>query len=68
MTAAHEFWIKSDDYHNLAETYERNVIVTSPARVNCRYGSGFRCTWCASSVTYYEYEGPTLCPRGRSEP
>jgi hypothetical protein len=64
-TAASEFWQETERYHELAETFETNIERTHPDIVTsdnqlCFPAFVSWCDWCASSVDYYEYRGPSV--------
>lgn len=63
-TYAQRFWSERDDYHELAEDYERNIEITHPNVVTGRTGCAwcYHCTWEATAVKYYEYRGDSLTP------
>ncbi len=60
VTAGRDFWIQNDNHHELAKMFERNVEVTSPRHVRCCYCGLTHCSWGATTVTYYEYNGPSV--------
>lgn len=60
------FWSDAPEEHQeIAETYYRNIRLTHPNTVTskrmcpclefCSY-----CGWAATSVTYYDYNGPSI--------
>jgi hypothetical protein len=58
-TASHEFWVENEEYHEVAETYDRHVTVTSPDSYR-----GFPGSWYTTGVKYFEYKGPSVVPTG----
>lgn len=52
-----KFWSELERYHELAESYERNIIVTHPNYVTSnRLSPWFKLsTWNATAVKYYEH-------------
>lgn len=59
--AADTFWQEYDDYHDLAERFERSIEITHPDSLGGRSGHyGCGCSWCASEVTYYQHTGSHL--------
>lgn len=57
------FWSETERYHDLAREYERNIEVTHPDFVTSDGVTSpyeYWCSWCASSVVYYEYRGPSV--------
>ena len=60
-----EFWRDCEKYHNLAESFERNIellhpnIVTSKRMCPCLEYCNY-CGWASSSVNYYEYRGERI--------
>lgn len=63
--AAHKFWTHKTDsskYQSLVEQYEKNIEITKPREeYECEYlPVGGHCSFCASNVTYYEYNGPNI--------
>jgi hypothetical protein len=61
-TASHEFWVENEEYHEVAETYDRHVMVTSPDPY--RGVRGVPDSWERTGVKYYEYKGPSVVPTG----
>jgi hypothetical protein len=57
-TASHEFWVENEEYHEVAETYDRHVTVVPPI------DDGYPDSWYARGVKYYEYNGPSVVPTG----
>lgn len=57
---ASEFWAETERYHDLAETYERNIEVTHPDYITtdrlCPFASW--CKWHRTAIVYREYRGP----------
>ena len=61
-----KFWRERDEYHDLAETFERNIEVIHPEEVTSR--SMCPCLdWARScphplegKAEYYEYRGPSV--------
>jgi hypothetical protein len=56
--AGSEFWTEREKYHELAKAYEQNIEVTHPSGASCFCGEN--CPWSATTVTYFEYNGPKL--------
>ena len=56
--AVAEFWKHTDRYHDLAERFGGDIVITHPESISGRHpgcpGRGPCCGWCASNVTYYE--------------
>lgn len=58
-----EFWKGCERYHELARRVERDIEVVHPKVLTGRSGCGycpFACSYCASTVTYYEYRGERI--------
>jgi hypothetical protein len=65
MNAETEFWTSGHRYEALAREYEQNIEWTHPSVVTSKrlcpcleYVN--ECRWAATSVTYYEYRGPSV--------
>jgi hypothetical protein len=63
--AAHEFWTNNDlteRHREIAKTYEMNVERTHPRTgYSCDFLPMYgHCSWCATAVDYYEYNGPNV--------
>lgn len=63
--AATEFWTENEEYHELARQFEEGINLTHPKTVTSRrmcvcleFTSW--CAWAATSVDYYEYNGPRV--------
>lgn len=62
---AAEFWRETEEYHDLARTFEQNVervhpgSVTSNGMCVCLDFTSY-CSWAATAVDYYEYRGPSV--------
>lgn len=61
-SASTEFWLENEEYHDLARTFEENVEIRTPSGFFECDLNGFsgHCPFCATSVTYYEYTGPSV--------
>ena len=60
---ARRFWSGDSEYQDLAQAFEKNIVMTHPNVVTGRsVGCGFcyHCGWCASKVVYPEYRGPDI--------
>lgn len=56
------FWTERDEYHELAEQFERNIEVGHPdGPYECDL-NGFtsHCPYCISNAKRYEYRGPKI--------
>jgi hypothetical protein len=62
MSAVADFWRHCDEYHELVEEYDRHCVVTHPNYVTGSKACWicYECPWAATSVTYYEYRGPSV--------
>lgn len=58
------FWQETERYHDLVQTFDENIELTHPDIVTSdgQLVSNWEqwCDWCASSVIYYEYRGPSI--------
>lgn len=60
-----EFWQSTERHHDLAETYDRNIERTHPGAVTSKgmcvcLDYTHWCSWAATKVTYYRYNGPRV--------
>jgi hypothetical protein len=58
-----EFWANGSDYEDIARIFEQNIERTHPAYVTSDRMTAnleYWCSWCATTVDYYEYRGPDV--------
>jgi hypothetical protein len=62
MSRATEFWSETERYHDLAESFERNIERHGASGYyECELnGIGGHCPFCATNVMYYDYRGPKI--------
>jgi hypothetical protein len=57
--AVSKFWQECDRYHDLAEQFARDIVITHPNGMSGRHpscpGDTECCGWCATGVNYYEH-------------
>jgi len=58
-SAVSTFWRECDRYHELAEHFARDIVVTHPNGMSGRHpscpGDTECCGWCGTGVDYYEH-------------
>jgi len=64
MSRASEFWNEaSEERKELVEKFEKNIEFDHPKHLSGRSRRGIswcNCSWCATRVKYYSYEGPSV--------
>jgi hypothetical protein len=62
--AVSAFWRECQRYHDLAEEFVRNLEIVHPGTMVGRHAGcpsdNYCCGYCATTITYYEYRGPSV--------